>query len=282
MPRRPLVRTLLAVLPLLAAADAGAQQVYVSARDLAQGTSQLGRFDLLTGSYTFVAATTRWYGALTAGADGYLYGLSSAQTLDRIDATTGAVTTVGTPTVGFTGLARDGAALLGKSNGTTSALYTVDPATAAVSNPRGALGSADQSDNLERAADGTLYYGGQLDGNGNSWALYTLDGVTGARTLVGSVTPYREVRGLSDGGSTTRLYGFGACPAGTPTGRNCVLEIDRTTGAITGTARSTGLLVISAAGAPGGTPTSTVPEPTTVALLGGGLLLLGLAKRRQD
>lgn len=77
--------------------------------------------------------------------------------------------------------------LYGWSN--TLGLVTIDPTTGAVTDVNPAIGSTDNIQTLAFSPGGVLYAGAQP-------TLYTVDTSTGALTLVGSIAPMNDLRGM--------------------------------------------------------------------------------------
>ena len=201
------------------------------------------------------------------GPDGTLYGGSAEffPKLFTIDPTTGAGNVVGElgGTFIFTGIAfsPDGI-LYGVDE--FGPLFTIDTTTGT----RSIIGTTEYSNRgLAFAPDGTLYSTGQTQGGINENGLFSIDTTTGAATLVGPI------------GGGSFISGLTFTPDGTLFAVDIVnsrlLTLDPTTGAGS---------VVGPLGRDtvhGLTFRADIPEPTTLAILGLGLVGLGAMRRRR-
>jgi hypothetical protein len=107
--------------------------------------------------------------------------------LHTINVTTGATTLIGPVGVMQALTFSSAGTLYGWSN--VVGLVTIDPATAAVTDVNPAVGSDDNIQTLAFSSGGVLYAGGQTN-------LYTVNVTTGVLTLVGSLAPVTDLRGM--------------------------------------------------------------------------------------
>jgi hypothetical protein len=114
-------------------------------------------------------------------------GGGSNASLYTINAATGATTLIGAVGVMQALTFSSAGTLYGWSN--VVGLVTIDPATAAVTDVNPSVGSADNIQTLAFSSGGVLYAGGQTN-------LYTVDVATGVLTLVGSLAPVTDLRGM--------------------------------------------------------------------------------------
>jgi hypothetical protein len=114
-------------------------------------------------------------------------GGGSNASLYTINAGTGASTLIGAVGVMQALTFSSAGTLYGWSN--LIGLVTIDPATAAVTDVNPSVGSADNIQTLAFSSGGVLYAGGQTN-------LYTVDVTTGVLTLVGSLAPVTDLRGM--------------------------------------------------------------------------------------
>jgi len=186
-----------------------------------------------------------------------LYGVTGSGTLESINQTTGAATSIGSTGAFINGLTFSSTGTLYGSGGT--GLYTINLGSGSASS----VGSTGYSSSGDLAFDnlGNLFMSAT---GGSGDLLVSLNTATGSGTLIGDIG-VNNVYGLNFSGST--LYGF--------TAGGTTLDIDMVTGAGTELA-SNG---IAAYGADGVGGVADLTEPTTLALLGMGVA--GLASRRK-
>ncbi len=141
-------------------------------------------------------------------ANGILYGVANndptfgTSTLVSFDRTTGAFTpeiVLADPDAVILALAHDGTTLYGY-NADSASICTIDPTTGAVTNANSPPGTV-----------GDAIITGMTYGNGTLWAstadrLYTVDGASGAATLVGAYTVATDVEGLAYDATNDLLY----------------------------------------------------------------------------
>ena len=247
---------------LLGGRPATAQVLYID-----DAYNQLGTVDIATGQTKVIGSMNS--GLITDIAfspTGQLYGLSTSD-LYRINPTTGAATLVGRHNIlGGNALVFGTDGTLYAAGGYSTNLYTLDPTTGA-STRLGNVGFASAGDLAFN--NGNLY----LSSGSNQLVRINLAGaVTG--TAVGYFG-FSGVLGMADAANGV-LYGV----AGTQ-----VFSINTTTGAGTLVRNYAGGSLARAFGTSFYTeaqpPSSTVPEPTTVALLGVGLAAVSAGARRR-
>jgi hypothetical protein len=189
---------------------------------------------------------------------GILYGVSGSGFLYSIDQANGAVSNVGWTGAFINGLTfSDSGTLFGSG---ANGLFTLDLGTGNASLV--GLTGFNSSGDLAFDTSGNLYM--SASGSGDD-SLVSLDTTTGAGSLIGSIG-YDDVYGLNY--SDSILYGF--------TEYGQTLSIDTVTGS--GTLIATNH--ISAFGADGAGGVASVPEPSTMVLLGVGLVGLGFSRRK--
>ena len=228
-----------------------------------------GTIDLTTGAFTLLGNS----GVTLSGMavyNGVLYGdsLGGTGTLYTINPANGSVTTVGSSGKSYvdfgdtlTGLFAEG---LGDGN-----LYSIDYATGAATlvgatNPPYSGGYSSISLNSS-----TLYY---TQGTGSDF--YTLSTSTGAATLVGSLGGSLEMGAM--------IFEDGILYAAEDSPVSSIDTINLATGAATIGPAITGAPSVVFGLSPNPVPTaSTVPEPSSMLLLGSALLGLGGAVKRR-
>jgi hypothetical protein len=227
-------------------------------------SNQFGTVDLNTGVSTLIGLTG---GPVLSGLgeiNGSLYGgIVGSNILDSVNPATGALTVVGTGTIsyGVTGSTTTGLYAIDTSE--DEGLWSVNPSTGATTligrlgiGPAGSIGLSTNSS--------TLYYFD--DGK-----LYTLNTSTGLPTLVGNNG--NDISAMVFEGGSLYAGGF-AGPVG--------LQIDTlntATGQGTFVAPETGPVLGFDGLAPA--PSSGVPEPSCLGLLGSAIAGLALLRRRQ-
>ena len=224
------------------------------------GTSNGGLYDLdvATNTATFIGNTERvMFDSALDPITNILYGIAGGNTLVSIDTSTAATTTIGTSAAFVNGLTFDSAGTLYGTGGT--GLYTI--------NLLNGLASLVGNTGYTSSGDIAFDSGGNLfmSATGGD-RLVSLNVGTGAGTLIGNIG-FGTVYGLNFSGST--LYGF--------TLSGATITID--TGSGLGTFFATNGLRANGADGVGGV---SVPEPGTLALLGIGLLGMGISRRRKE
>lgn len=269
----------------MSAATANAGTVYLD-----DNMGQLWAGDPTTGTYAYVgtSAIAAGFGGFTDidfTSNGNLYGLDPSGNLYQIDPTTGQIIA----SLGSTGIT-DGSlvGLAGDSSGNlwaggTNNVYEINPSVSAAATVVGTGGGGYQT-------EGDL----DFDGSGNLWltstspsggALYQINTTTGAGTYAGQLEdgmgdPFTDVFGVAYDSDNGVFYGYDvsgnqfdintASPSSSGTGEVIFTE----TGA--GTPDVGGILGAAFIA-------SATPEPSTfgLALLGGGLILIGVRRRRK-
>ncbi len=280
--RRWFHRTAAALLLALGATAATrADNVVYATAD--NGTTNLfGTMDLTTGQFTQIATTTPLFGSLTQGQGGTLYGGAGNLNLNLYAISpSGTPTQLGTVTApndsyGFTGLASEGAAgffgvaQVGNIPGPFSATLEHISADGTSFNVVGTMGvsfGSFNSGNLAFGPNGTLYF--------DAWnasfvsTLYALNTSTGLATAVGSGLGSTDPLALVSVGST--LYGINTFAPTHPE----IYTINTTTGVATEIGTVSGL----SSGFTLDTMAGTVPEPSSIFLLGAGTLVLLVSSR---
>ena len=263
-----------------AAADARADNVVYATAD--NGSNFLfGTMDLTTGQFTQVATTTPLFGSLTAGPGSTLYGGAANLNLNLYTISpSGATSQFGTVTApssapslanGFLGLASEGSAGFFADFSTglnpTPLTYTLehisaDGTSSSVVGTMGTSFGSFNSGNMTFGPDGNLYM--------NAWntsdvaTLYEVNTTTGAATAIGSGLGSADPLALVSVGTT--LYGIDTFETSNPS----IYTIDTTTGVATQIGTVSGL----SAGYTLDTMAGSVPEPSTITLLGTSALVI--------
>jgi hypothetical protein len=268
------------VLAFGAAADARADNVVYATADNGS-TFSFGTMDLTTGQFTQITTTTPLFGSLTAGPGGTLYGGAASPNLNLYSiSSAGATSQFGTVTApsgapsilnGFLGLASEGSAgffadfSTGLNPGPLT--YTLEHISAdgTSSSVVGTMGSSFgsyNSGNMAVGPDGNLYM--------NAWntsdvaTLYAVNTTTGVASAIGSGMGSADPLALVSVGTT--LYGIDTFEASNPS----IYTINTTTGVATEIGTVSGLPT----GYTLDTMAGSVPEPSTITLLGTSALVI--------
>jgi hypothetical protein len=228
-------------------------------------SGEFGTIDLNTGVFTSLGNS----GLTLAGmavASATLFGSSyhtAAGDLYTINPANGAVTVVGTSGIDYDDFGSTTTGLY--AIGTNADLYSINASTGAAS-LIGATGLTFGTWRSLSTNSSSLYFS-------NGTNLYTISTTTGAATLVGSMGSVEEGAMLLEGGI---LYGGDDSPGGT------VDTLNVTTGAATVGPSVSGTSSAFFALAPNPLPSSSTPEPGTLTLAFGALLVMaGYRTRRR-
>ncbi len=245
-------------------------------------TSQILTFDTATpASRTVINAAFAWEGGFVSGLDfnaagSVLYATTSNGRFGTIDTSTGTFNLIASLSGlaagnNATGLSIDpnsGTFYVSSTNSVQSALYTLNPSTGALTLIGSPQTTAPGVLAIAISSAGVIYANDAANDN-----LYTLDPTTGAATLVGPLGfDVNFAQGMDFD------YGSGTLYAALMTlgGQSYWASINTSTGAATSLLDLGGLEweVAIRNGA-------TVPEPAAYLLLAGGLLGLGILRRRR-
>ena len=224
------------------------------------GNAGFGTVDLNTGTYTSIGSQAQQLAGLGV-AGGVLYGgLYAGSTLYQINASTGAITSVGSASLNYQAF---GSTLSGLyAIGLDTNLYSINPSTGAqtLEGPTG-LSIAGITIGMSTNSS-ALYYT-------NGANLYTLNTSTGAATLVGAmVTTNRVGAMVFEGGA---LWAGVESPVSFDT-------LNTSTGAATFVSNDSNTAIIYGL-APYSPATSGTPEPGTWSMLAAGIGALALLRR---
>lgn len=273
-----------AVLALMAGTtvEAGAGETFYATAD--NGTTNLfGTLNLATGQFTEIATTTPFFGSLTAGTDGTLYGSAADSNLYTISPT-GTTARFGSFSApesnvfsGFLGIASQGGTGFFADSVTSSSptgpftptLFSMsaDNNNASIAGPMGSSFGSYNSGNLAFGPNGNLYFDAWNTTASDIATLYLVNITTGMTTAVGSGLGSTDPLALAASGST--LYGIDTFATTDPS----IYSINTATGVATDIGTVTGL--------PNGYTldtiafASSVPEPSTSILMITGAVRVG-------